>query len=88
MALLSFARRCCSGEAHSMSLAPVPPLARVQKHHCHRAELPSCRLPGQHGKKSSGPWDKQVPGASPESEGSEPQPGGSGLQPAPNPVYS
>lgn len=37
---------------------------------------------------SSGPGDKQVPSASPESEGSEPQTGGSGLQPAPNPMYS
>lgn len=37
---------------------------------------------------SLGLGDKQVPDASPEREGNEPQAGGSGLQPAPNPVYS
>lgn len=38
---------------------------------------------------SLGLGNKQVPGASPETkEGNEPQTGGSGLQPAPNPVYS
>lgn len=88
MALLSFAGWCCSGQTHAMSLGGT--LASVQEMPLTLDRMsPLLTARSAWETVNLGLGNKLVPGASPATEeGNQPQTGGSGLQPAPNPVYS